>query len=136
MVSARAAGVRPGALLQGLDDGREPNPRHEPALRSYVERRSPMGIASAPVHDLDPPLRELLVRRWFKQLRPSAEGESFAEGLIGHLSENAWLEPLSVNPLLLTGMCIVYDEGGRLPQDKHDMLHAHRQHRAQQPIPG
>jgi hypothetical protein len=23
--------------------------------------------------------------------------------------------------LLLTGMCIVYDEGGRLPQDKHDL---------------
>jgi formylglycine-generating enzyme required for sulfatase activity len=80
-----------------------------------------LGIATAPVHDLDPPLRELLVRRWFQQLRPGTDGESFADGLIAHLRENAWLEPLSVNPLLLTGMCIVYDEGGRLPQDKHDL---------------
>lgn len=80
-----------------------------------------LGISSAPVHDLDPRLRELLVRRWFQQLRPGGEGETFAEGLIAHLHEHAWLEPLSVNPLLLTGMCIVYDEGGRLPQDKHDL---------------
>ena len=26
-----------------------------------------------------------------------------------------------MNPLLLTGMCIVFDEGGRLPQDKHEL---------------
>src|SRR5678816_2706899 len=25
------------------------------------------------------------------------------------------------SPLLLTGMCIVFDEGGRLPQDKHEL---------------
>lgn len=80
-----------------------------------------LGIPRARVHDLDPSLRGLLVRRWFQQLRSGGERKSFADGLIGHLAEHDWLEQLSANPLLLTGMCIVYDEGGRLPQDKHDL---------------
>lgn len=79
------------------------------------------GLARADVNDLDEPLQGLLVQRWFHQLRIGDERDSFAAGLNGHLAEHGWLAPLSRNPLLLTGMCIVYDEGGRLPQDKHDL---------------
>jgi formylglycine-generating enzyme required for sulfatase activity len=80
-----------------------------------------LGLAEAPLLDLDNPLRELLIARWFRQLRPGEEGERYAADLSAHLGEHDWLLPLAANPLLLTGMCIVFDEGRRLPQDKHDL---------------
>ena len=51
----------------------------------------------------------------------SAKGRSTRTISVAHLEEHDWLQPLAVNPLLLTGMCIVFDEGGRLPQDKHEL---------------
>ena len=41
--------------------------------------------------------------------------------MLDHVREREWLEPLTGNPMLLTAMCIVYDEGKRLPQDKYDL---------------
>jgi formylglycine-generating enzyme required for sulfatase activity len=82
---------------------------------------SAIGLAHAPILELDLVLRNLLIQRWFDQLRGSTEGETFANGLLAHFDEHKWLEPLSVSPLLLTGMCIVYDEGGKLPQDPHEL---------------
>ena len=80
-----------------------------------------LGVPEAKLLDLDEPLQRLLVDRWFQQLRPGPEGTRYANDLVAHLKEHDWLQPLAVNPLLLTGMCIVFDEGGRLPQDQHEL---------------
>ena len=80
-----------------------------------------LGVPEAKLLDLDEPLQRLLVNRWFQQLRPGPEGTRYANDLVAHLKEHDWLQPLAVNPLLLTGMCIVFDEGGRLPQDQHEL---------------
>ena len=44
-----------------------------------------------------------------------------AADLFSNIDPQPWLLDLAANPLLLTAMCIVYDEGKRLPQDKHDL---------------
>jgi formylglycine-generating enzyme required for sulfatase activity len=80
-----------------------------------------LGLREVPLRELDAHLQRLLVDRWFQQLRPGEEGTRYAKDLIAHLREHPWLARLSVNPLLLTGMCIVFDEGGRLPQDTHEL---------------
>jgi formylglycine-generating enzyme required for sulfatase activity len=80
-----------------------------------------LGLAQAPLRNLDERMQRLLVDRWFQQLRPGQEGIHHAADLAAHLELHSWLQPLAVNPLLLTGMCIVFDEGGRLPQDKHEL---------------
>jgi formylglycine-generating enzyme required for sulfatase activity len=85
------------------------------------ERAELLGLPEAPLEDLDPRLQRLLIDRWFQQLRPGEEGTGYAADLAGHLQEHRWLDALAVNPLLLTAMCIVFDEGGRLPQDKHEL---------------
>ena len=80
-----------------------------------------LGIPSAPLQHLDRPLQEFLLQRWFQQLRSDDEATKFASNLLAHIDGYRWLRPLAANPLLLTGMCIIFDEGGRLPQDKHDL---------------
>jgi formylglycine-generating enzyme required for sulfatase activity len=80
-----------------------------------------LGLPEAPLLDLETPLQWLLANRWFQQLRPGQEGTRSADLLAAQLQEHSWLQALSVNPLLLTGLCIVLHEGGRLPQDKHGL---------------
>ena len=81
-----------------------------------------LGVAQAPVEDLDDEMQALLARRWFHVLsQDKATAEATAGEMLEHVREREWLEPLTGNPMLLTAMCIVYGEGKRLPQDKHDL---------------
>ncbi len=41
--------------------------------------------------------------------------------MIDHLQGQRGLDELAANPLLLTGMCIIYAEGRRLPEDKYEL---------------
>lgn len=62
------------------------------------------------------------MQRWFRVLADTEEAAQMtARDMQAHLTEQGWLESLTANPLLLTAMCIIYDEGKRLPQDKHDL---------------
>ena len=51
---------------------------------------------------------------------PEAGAETAAD-LFANIDSQPWLVELAANPLLLTAMCIVFDEGKRLPQDKHEL---------------
>ncbi|MBX3746549.1 MAG: SUMF1/EgtB/PvdO family nonheme iron enzyme [Verrucomicrobiae bacterium] len=81
-----------------------------------------LGLVHAPLDRLAREFQEQLVRRWFRILieDPGRAGET-AAGLLRDIAERTWLVPLAENPLLLTAMGIVYGEGKRLPQDRHDL---------------
>jgi formylglycine-generating enzyme required for sulfatase activity len=79
-------------------------------------------LTSAPLHPLPRPLQSLLAHRWFAVLAGDAQtGAETMADLFSNIDSQPWLVELAANPLLLTAMCIVYDEGKRLPQDKHEL---------------
>ncbi|MDA1051677.1 MAG: SUMF1/EgtB/PvdO family nonheme iron enzyme [Planctomycetota bacterium] len=81
-----------------------------------------LGLRQAPLADLPEPIQRLLVRRWFHCLRDNpTDGQSLAAEMSAHVAERPDISPLAANPMLLTAMCIIYNEGKRLPQDKHDL---------------
>jgi predicted NACHT family NTPase len=83
---------------------------------------TPHGLLPMSIESLPDELQTLLVQRWFRVLADTEEAaQTTARDMQAHLAEHRWLEPLTANPLLLTAMCIIYDEGKRLPQDKHDL---------------
>lgn len=89
-------------------------------LTSEQQRR--LALAHAPILGLDRHLQALLVRRWFLRLKEDhALGREAADAMIDHIHVEPGLDDLAVNPLLLTAMCIIYDEGKRLPHDKHTL---------------
>ncbi len=89
-------------------------------VSSDEERR--LRLAVAPIAELPEPLGELLVRRWFHILaRDPGSGRRTAQDMLAHVAERPELEPLTSNPMLMTAMCVIYDRGGRLPQDKHEL---------------
>lgn len=81
-----------------------------------------LGLFHAPILGLDQPLQELLVRRWFVRLKEGCQlGLETADAMLNHIHVERKLEDLAANPLLLTAMCIIYDEGKRLPHDKYTL---------------
>jgi hypothetical protein len=79
-------------------------------------------LRHAPIRELDDSLQELLVRRWFRILQDDADkAEETAADMRRHLGERTELRQLTANPMLLTSICVIYGEGKRLPQDKHDL---------------
>ena len=81
-----------------------------------------LGLKQASINDLDAELQQLLIRRWFHCLMENAEeAEATAEGMWQHVRALQGIAELASNPLLLTAMCIIYHEGKRLPQDRHDL---------------
>jgi formylglycine-generating enzyme required for sulfatase activity len=79
-------------------------------------------LGAAPLQLLPPKLQRLLAERWFTVLASeSGSGGTMAADLFTDIDSQPWLMELAANPLLLTAMAIVYDEGKRLPQDKHEL---------------
>lgn len=89
-------------------------------LNSEQQRR--LGLVHAPILDLDPPRQELLVHRWFVRLKVDRVlGLETAAAMVDHIHVERGLDELAANPLLLTAMCIIYDQGKRLPHDKYTL---------------
>jgi formylglycine-generating enzyme required for sulfatase activity len=85
-----------------------------------AEQQRKLALPHAPILGLDQPLQALLVRRWFVRLKDSPNfGLETAEKMIDHIHVERGLDDLANNPLLLTAMCIIYDQGKRLPHDKY-----------------
>jgi hypothetical protein len=85
-----------------------------------AEQQRKLAQPHAPILGLDQPLQALLVRRWFVRLKDSPDfGLETAEKMIDHIHVERGLDDLANNPLLLTAMCIIYDQGKRLPHDKY-----------------
>ncbi|MGO8749980.1 MAG: metallophosphoesterase [Thermoguttaceae bacterium] len=81
-----------------------------------------MPLKPAPLSELDKPVRQLLVQRWFHCLVQSPEkAEATAQEMLQHVAQRADLGELTANPMLLTAMCIIYHAGGRLPQHRYDL---------------
>ena len=81
-----------------------------------------LGLRSVTIADLDRPLQELLVRRWFDALSPDAEqGAQKAAEMRAHLAERPEVSPLVASPMLLTALCVIFNQGKRLPRDKHEL---------------
>jgi hypothetical protein len=84
------------------------------------QKRAGLGLPHAPILGLSPTLQILLVRRWFVRLKESPDlGMETAQAMIDHLHGESALDELAANPLLLTSMCVIYDQGKRLPHDKY-----------------
>ncbi len=80
-----------------------------------ADRRG-LNLPQAELGELPGPLQETFIRRWYAAADPP-RAEEKAGGLIAHLGGRRDLAELRANPMLLTALCIKYDEGQRLPQD-------------------
>ncbi|MBV5272602.1 MAG: metallophosphoesterase, partial [Lamprocystis purpurea] len=87
-------------------------------LRPQDLRR--LALPGAPLAALDADLQPLFIQRWYAAADP-AQGAEKAGGLIDHLADRPDLQELKRNPMLLTALCVRYNEGRRLPQDRHDL---------------
>ena len=76
-----------------------------------------LGLERAPLEPLAKSLQNLFVTRWFHAL----DKKSKAQQLIEAMDHRSDLAPLAENPILLTAMCILYDNGGRLPEDRYEL---------------
>ena len=76
-----------------------------------------LGLPEAPLEPLPDALQDLFVRRWFHTLGKLGK----AQDLIPILRDREMLAPLVENPLLLTALCVLYDSGGRLPEDRREL---------------
>ena len=75
------------------------------------------GLERAPLEPLPEPLQDLFVARWFHILGKAEQSER----LIETIRNRQELKPLAENPMLLTALCVLYDSGGRLPEDRYDL---------------
>lgn len=76
-----------------------------------------LSLPSTPLEPLPQPLQDLFVSRWFQTLgKPDVIPE-----LIATIRSRDDLAPLVENPMLLTALCVLYDNGGRLPDDRYDL---------------
>ncbi|MBX3515551.1 MAG: SUMF1/EgtB/PvdO family nonheme iron enzyme [Rhodospirillales bacterium] len=76
-----------------------------------------LGLPSAPLEPLPKAMQDLFVSRWFHTLgRPGK-----IEDLIATIRDREDLAPLVENPMLLTALCVLYDSGGRLPEDRYEL---------------
>lgn len=75
-----------------------------------------LGLPELTLAELPRPLQQTFIRRWYAAADP-CHAEEKANGLIAHLDERSDLDELRGNPMLLTALCVKYDEGQRLPRD-------------------
>ena len=84
--------------------------------------RRRLGLTAAPLSDLDDNLQQLLVQRWFGILAEDpAKGDPFSAEFHAHVRQRQDIHELLANPMLLTAVCIIFNEGKRLPQDRHEL---------------
>lgn len=120
---------RRAALIGALADGRQhwtgKGNRLLVTSRPYGLGENEMrrlGLPHAPIQPLMDSLQILLVRRWFRiLLDDEVKADATSQDLRTQVRAQSWLAPLMANPLLLTAMCIVFGDGRRLPEDKHEL---------------
>ena len=75
-----------------------------------------LGIPKAELDELPYELQDTFIRRWYAAA-DTVRAEEKASALNHHLSERRDLDELRPNPMLLTALCVKFDEGQRLPRD-------------------
>ncbi len=76
-----------------------------------------LGLPRAELEPLPDKLQDLFVTRWFACLKKPRQ----TKDLIATIRGRDDLAPLAGNPMLLTALCVLYDNGGRLPEDRYDL---------------
>ena len=76
-----------------------------------------LGLERAPLEPLPQPLQDLFVTRWFDTLGK----KDVIPDLIATIHSREELVPLIENPMLLTALCVLYDSGGRLSEDRYEL---------------
>ena len=87
-----------------------------------AERRN-LGLALADLAELPRALEDVFVRRWYAAAE-AKDGDEKARGLLEHLDGRPDLAELRPNPMLLTALCVKYDEDLRLPGDLYRLYSA------------
>ena len=77
-----------------------------------------LGLPQALLEPLPEALQDLFIARWFHSL---CKPEQEAKGLIAAIRERDDLGPLAENPMMLTALCVLWDSGGRLPEDRYEL---------------
>jgi formylglycine-generating enzyme required for sulfatase activity/calcineurin-like phosphoesterase family protein len=93
----------------------------------------PHGIAGAAashfgtdIHDIEPLNRRMVedfIKKWFKAVSGMAKGvgEVTAGGMLSDISQHEHISVFTQNPLLLTAVCILYQDGKRIPDQRADL---------------
>ena len=93
------------------------------AERGKVARAMGDPSAISELQELAPALQSVFIQRWYDAVdRPHAANKS--DGLWQQLTRRDDLRPLRGNPMLLTAVCVKYDEGNKLPEDIHVLYHS------------
>jgi formylglycine-generating enzyme required for sulfatase activity len=76
-----------------------------------------LGLPSASLEPLPEFLQDLFITRWFHTLNKAEQTPGLIETIRGRDDLAALIE----NPMLLTALCILYESGGRLPEDRYEL---------------
>ncbi len=90
-------------------------------LRDNERRR--LGLTVEELAELPEELQHTFVRRWYTAADPPKASQK-AGGLLEHFAEREELRELRQNLMLLTALCIMWDQGQRLPQDFYQLYDA------------
>ncbi|MUH01238.1 NACHT domain-containing protein [Scytonema sp. UIC 10036] len=71
------------------------------------------------IADFDNSQVEIFIRKWFA---PS-EDLKLADSLLEKIEKNRAIEELTANPLLLTMLCLVFDDRYELPSNQYSLIH-------------
>jgi formylglycine-generating enzyme required for sulfatase activity/predicted MPP superfamily phosphohydrolase/energy-coupling factor transporter ATP-binding protein EcfA2 len=80
----------------------------------------------ADLHDIEPldePKIDDFIKKWFRAImgRAAGLGEVTAEGMISDIRQHEHISAFTQNPLLLTAVCILYQDGKRIPEQRADL---------------
>jgi len=72
---------------------------------------------------LDEPKIDDFIKKWFRAIsgRAAGLGEVTAEGMISDIRQHEHISAFTQNPLLLTAVCILYQDGKRIPEQRADL---------------
>ncbi len=75
------------------------------------------------IEPLDREKAQTFIRKWFRAVSGAAAGvgEASASGLIADADAHEHLRVFMQNPLLLTAVCILYQDGKRIPEQRADL---------------
>ena len=76
-----------------------------------------IGMDHEPLAGLPPEMQALFAERWFYTLGKPEK----AAALRTDIASRRYLRELADNPLLLTALCVLYERGGKLPDDRHEL---------------
>ncbi len=75
------------------------------------------------IESLDEPKINDFIKKWFRAVSGRAKGlgEVTAEGMISDIRQHEHISVFTQNPLLLTAVCILYQDGKRIPDQRADL---------------